>query len=137
MPEWVEAVLPAIAWMAAGSVLTAVGLMIFSNRFSRAATRRLYANDRNLFVTHHITLTPEAVNYEIGPRSGKVLWEGIMDITETPHYLFISSSPSDIILVPRHAFANRKEFEAFVEGAERYFQASGFAGRANAERVVR
>jgi hypothetical protein len=136
VPEWVGTVLPSSAWMVAGSFLTVVSLLIFSRRNNRAVVRRIYENDRNLFVTHRITLTPEAVNYVIGPRSGKVLWEGIVDVTETLHYLFISYSPTDIILVPRHGFANRKEFEAFVEGAEQYFQASGSVGKPDADHGV-
>lgn len=128
MPAWFGAVRHGVAWMFAGSFLTLVFVTFFLKRSTRAAMRRISENDRNLFVTHHVTLTPESVNYTIGPRSGRLLWEGVVDLTETPRYLFISSSPTDIILVPRHAFASRKEFEAFVEGAERYFEASGSAG---------
>lgn len=133
MPAWGGTALHGVAWMFAGSFLTLVFVVLFLKRSGRAAVRRITENDRSLFVTHHITLTPESVNYTIGPRSGRLLWEGVVDLTETPRYLFISSSPTDIILVPRHAFASRKEFAAFVEGAERYFEASGSAGRSARE----
>jgi hypothetical protein len=58
LPGWVKTVLPCIAWMVLGSFLTTITLLVFSRRINRATVRRIFENDRNLFVTHRITLTP-------------------------------------------------------------------------------
>lgn len=127
-PWWIQCLVDPVFWMTIGIGLGGVCLALFSSRIGCASVRRTLENDRDLFVTHRITLTPEALEYVIGLRSGKVLWEGVRDVTETRSHLFVSYSPTNIFVIPRHAFANRKDFEAFVEGAECYFAASGHAG---------
>jgi hypothetical protein len=124
-PWWIQVLVDPVLWMCVGIGLGGVCLMFLAKRINRAAARRTFENDRDLFVTHRLTLTPEALHYAIGMRSGNVLWKGIRDVTETRSYLFISYSPTNIFMVPRHAFSNREDFEAFVKAAERYFEASG------------
>ena len=66
MPAWVEAVLPCLGWMILGAFLGLFTVGSFWNRITRANVRRGFENDRDLFVTHRYTLTPEAVHYTIG-----------------------------------------------------------------------
>lgn len=125
IPAWINTFLPRLGWMILGAFLGLLTLVFYWGRTTRATARRSFENDRELFVTRRYTLTPEALHYAIGAHSGKVLWEGIVDVTKTNDYLFIIYSPGILYTVPRHAFAGRNEFEAFVEAAQRYFQESG------------
>lgn len=120
-----------ILWcVAAGSVLHA---LIFPAAFQRSLRRnveRMLSEGKNkgLLGQKEIALTPAEVRTTGSMGMTAIAWLAVERVVVDGDALYIYISAVSAIVVPRRAFAQEAEFEAFVETARKYLAEA--AGRA-------
>lgn len=76
--------------------------------------------NRGLFGTHRVTLAPEGLSEVSGQGTTMTPWPVVERIVVSPDHAFIYINALAAVIVPRRAFANEADFDAFVATARRY-----------------
>lgn len=111
-----------IAW------IVMILLLIWSHLWSHhtAVRRQLrgFTDKRNryLYETKHLTISPEGIT-ETGSQSfGTTRWPRIWHIGQTRDHVFFFVTLDSAVAVPRRAFPDEQQFEAFIALARQYQQ---------------
>jgi hypothetical protein len=88
--------------------------------------RRMLAEgaNRGMFCRHRLGLTPERLWDATEMVEMAVRWPAVESVECKPDYLFLYLSAVSAVVVPRHAFRDPAEFQAFSRAAETYWQDS-------------
>jgi hypothetical protein len=101
-----------------GAVACAVGLFVFFPVliviFAKTARRTL-------------AISPEGVSTEIGRRAGKIPWNKISNLTETPAFVLIARTSGNAFFVPDRAFSGAEHRQHFVTEIRRWMSANSAA----------
>ena len=84
---------------------------------ARRSTQKLYAEGRNAGMLGPTTVTIEAewLSEASSEREVRTRWRAVERMDQTPQYLFLYVTGFSAVIVPRRAFANPGEQDAFIE----------------------
>ena len=84
----------------------------------RRAIRQLLGEerpDRGQLGKHRLVLTPEGVLESTAVGESRTSWTGVDRVEQDAHYIFIYTAPVAAFLVPKRAFRDLQEAEAFYQ----------------------
>lgn len=64
---------------------------------------------------HHVALTESGVLEQTAVGESRTSWAGVDRVEQDPHYIFIYTSPAGAHVVPKRAFGNAQEADAFYQ----------------------
>jgi hypothetical protein len=74
--------------------------------------------------THRLRLTPDNLIQAAGDRVTARPWDTVEQIVSTPDHAFFRVSRTEVLPLPRWAFAREADFTDFVETAQKYHQSA-------------
>jgi len=111
-------------------ILLTLLLQVVGPRLAERNVRRIYkgSEGKGEFRHRRLTLSAEGVHSvsEVGDYITK--WPGIEKVAVTDEHLFLYTSPTAAIIVPKRAFDDEWGFAEFVDYARRYYEADRSVG---------
>jgi hypothetical protein len=96
----------------------------------RTAIRRRLKQNASHLKPRRLTISPQELLCETETITSHIAWKGVQRIPMTDDHAFIYISKGEALVLPRHAFEDQRDFEAFVETARQFQEeARAAAGR--------
>jgi hypothetical protein len=94
---------------------------LLTNWLMRRAIRRMLADEkpgRGQLGRHRVVLQPDAVVESTGVNQTRTSWSGVDRVEQEQEYIFIYTSPMSAHLIPKRAFRDAAEADAFYQLAK-------------------
>jgi YcxB-like protein len=94
----------------------------------RHAIRQLLKDerpDRGHLGRHRVVLSDDAVVESTAVNQSRTAWAGVDRVEQSPDYIFIYTSPATAHVIPKRAFTDPEEAEAFFQLARSRREAAG------------